>query len=168
MHNILPWRYIGALSIAFVLVVGLLLVGFSSLAGHYLRLRNPSRRIALLDELAKSVGGGSAERLSLERKRLVGFFHPYWYVGVSQCWLRSCSFIDKFVSNAAGGGERVLWCAISYLQENEPDVIAIVYTGDVDASKEQIVSKVHVCPCAHEPLNGHEPLIPLLHRSALV
>lgn len=111
MHNLLPWRYIGALSIAFILVAGLLLAGFTLLAGHYLRLRNPSRRMTLLDELAKSVGGGSAERLSLERKKLVGFFHPYWYVrrfqksvGSSGAHLSSnLSAMPEVVENACCG-----------------------------------------------------------------
>ncbi|KAF8333595.1 uncharacterized protein EI90DRAFT_3052511 [Cantharellus anzutake] len=122
MHNLLPWRNIFLLFAILILLVGLLLAGFFLLARHYLRLTNPSRRRALLDDLAKSVGGGSAERLSLERKKLVGFFHPY--------------------CNAGGGGERVLWCAVSYMQENESDVISVVYTGDVDATKEEIITKV--------------------------
>ncbi|KAI0727902.1 mannosyltransferase [Fomitopsis betulina] len=56
------------------------------------------------------------------RKRFVGFFHPY--------------------CNAGGGGERVLWTAIAMLQRDEPDIISVVYSGDVDATKEQILEKV--------------------------
>ncbi|KAF9265198.1 mannosyltransferase [Marasmius fiardii PR-910] len=55
-------------------------------------------------------------------KRLVGFFHPY--------------------CNAGGEAERVLWTAVAALQRNEPEVISVVYTGDVDASKEEIIDKV--------------------------
>ncbi|EKM49810.1 glycosyltransferase family 4 protein [Phanerochaete carnosa HHB-10118-sp] len=55
-------------------------------------------------------------------KRVVGFFHPY--------------------CNAGGGGERVLWTAIASMQRTEPDVISIVYSGDIDASKREIIQKV--------------------------
>ncbi|GJJ71297.1 alpha-1,2-mannosyltransferase [Entomortierella parvispora] len=53
---------------------------------------------------------------------IAGFFHPY--------------------CNAGGGGERVLWTAIRDIQESYPGVISIVYTGDTDANKEQILEKV--------------------------
>ncbi|KAI0036259.1 mannosyltransferase [Vararia minispora EC-137] len=59
---------------------------------------------------------------SVSGKKFVGFFHPY--------------------CNAGGGGERVLWTAIAFMQRTQPDVISVVYSGDVDASKEQIVEKV--------------------------
>ncbi|GLB38552.1 putative ALG11 mannosyltransferase N-terminus [Lyophyllum shimeji] len=54
--------------------------------------------------------------------RLVGFFHPY--------------------CNAGGGGERVLWTAIAALQRTETDVVSVVYSGDTDASKSEIIAKV--------------------------
>ena len=47
-------------------------------------------------------------------------------------------------SNAGGGGERVLWAAISAIQRKEPDVISVVYSGDTDATKEKIIDKVKV------------------------
>jgi len=47
-------------------------------------------------------------------------------------------------SNAGGGGERVLWTAIAAVQRTEPDVVSVVYSGDVDASKEEIIAKVKV------------------------
>lgn len=50
----------------------------------------------------------------------------------------------KSSSNAGGGGERVLWTAIAALQRTDPDVLSVVYSGDIDASKEQIISKVMV------------------------
>ncbi|TFY51958.1 hypothetical protein EVG20_g10766 [Dentipellis fragilis] len=56
------------------------------------------------------------------KKKIVGFFHPY--------------------CNAGGGGERVLWAAVSFIQRTEPDVISVVYSGDKDATKEQIIAKV--------------------------
>ncbi|KAI9513544.1 mannosyltransferase [Russula earlei] len=54
-------------------------------------------------------------------KTFIGFFHPY--------------------CNAGGGGERVLWTAIAYMQRTRPDVVCVVYSGDTDASKEQIIAK---------------------------
>ncbi|KAI9438301.1 mannosyltransferase [Lactarius indigo] len=56
------------------------------------------------------------------RKKFIGFFHPY--------------------CNAGGGGERVLWTAVALMQRTEPDVISVVYSGDTDATKEQIIAKV--------------------------
>lgn len=50
----------------------------------------------------------------------VGFFHPY--------------------CNAGGGGERVLWCAIRALQNKYPNVRCVVYTGDCDATEEEILA----------------------------
>lgn len=38
----------------------------------------------------------------------------------------------------------MLWAAIDYLQRTEPNVVSVVYTGDLDASKEQIIAKVEV------------------------
>nr|XP_039254200.1 GDP-Man:Man(3)GlcNAc(2)-PP-Dol alpha-1,2-mannosyltransferase-like [Styela clava] len=53
-------------------------------------------------------------------KITIGFFHPY--------------------CNAGGGGERVLWCAVRALQIKYPDIRCIIYTGDYDASPEDILS----------------------------
>ena len=47
-------------------------------------------------------------------------------------------------SNSGGGGERVLWTAIALMQRTEPDVISVVYSGDTDANKEQIIAKAKV------------------------
>jgi hypothetical protein len=47
-------------------------------------------------------------------------------------------------SNAGGGGERVLWTAVALMQRTEPEVISVVYTGDTDATKEEIIAKVEV------------------------
>ena len=43
-------------------------------------------------------------------KKVVGVFHPY--------------------SNAGGGGERVLWCAVRAIQSQYPDYHIAIYTGD--------------------------------------
>ncbi|KAJ7070666.1 mannosyltransferase [Mycena amicta] len=59
--------------------------------------------------------------LPLNTKTLA-FFHPY--------------------CNAGGGGERVLWTAIAYTQRTRPDVLCVVYTGDITATKTSILDKV--------------------------
>lgn len=50
----------------------------------------------------------------------------------------------NFPSNAGGGGERVLWTAVANIQREHKDIICVVYSGDGDASKEEIVEKVKV------------------------
>jgi alpha-1,2-mannosyltransferase len=45
-------------------------------------------------------------------------------------------------SNAGGGGERVLWTAIAHVQRTQPDLICVVYSGDIDADKAAILEKV--------------------------
>lgn len=55
------------------------------------------------------------------RKRAVGFFHPY--------------------TNDGGGGERVLWCAVKAFQEESPDLDCVVYTGDHDASRQSLMGR---------------------------
>lgn len=57
-----------------------------------------------------------------DKQLFVGFFHPY--------------------CNAGGGGERVLWTAIKALQMKYSHVECIVYTGDTDATSEEILSQV--------------------------
>ncbi|KAF9523410.1 mannosyltransferase [Crepidotus variabilis] len=57
-----------------------------------------------------------------ETKRSVGFWHPY--------------------CNAGGGGERVLWTAIAAMQRTDPDIVSVVYSGDMNVTKEEILLKV--------------------------
>ncbi|KAK9297536.1 hypothetical protein QLX08_008773 [Tetragonisca angustula] len=52
---------------------------------------------------------------------VVAFFHPY--------------------CNSGGGGERVLWAAVSAIQNKYPNVHIAIYTGDLDAHPEQILNK---------------------------
>ncbi|KAI0365333.1 mannosyltransferase [Pilatotrama ljubarskyi] len=78
-----------------------------------LRRRNRQQRAKLFSTLGVE---------DARSKRIIGFFHPY--------------------CNAGGGGERVLWAAISALQRKEPNVTSVVYSGDVDATKENIIDKV--------------------------
>ncbi|KAF2864057.1 glycosyltransferase family 4 protein [Piedraia hortae CBS 480.64] len=51
---------------------------------------------------------------------VIGFFHPF--------------------CNAGGGGERVLFAAILATQRKYPRALCVIYTGDHDASKEQILA----------------------------
>lgn len=55
-------------------------------------------------------------------KLKVGIFHPY--------------------CNAGGGGEKVLWVALCALQERYPDAEFYIYTGDIEATPVEILSKV--------------------------
>lgn len=84
---------------------------------------NLDRRAALLAQL-------NINEKATKRK-LIGFFHPY--------------------CNAGGGGERVLWTAIAYLQRTEPETVMIVYTGDLEEGKViekgKIIASVQVSPC---------------------
>ncbi|KAF8357489.1 algn-11, partial [Pristionchus pacificus] len=59
--------------------------------------------------------------LSYRRRKpnTIAFFHPY--------------------CNAGGGGERVLWCAIRSMQARFPKLKYVIFSGDRDASKEQIL-----------------------------
>ncbi|KAM1054103.1 hypothetical protein ACFX13_001553 [Malus domestica] len=55
------------------------------------------------------------------RKRAVAFFHPY--------------------TNDGGGGERVLWCAVKAIQDENPSLDCLVYTGDHDASPHSLTAR---------------------------
>jgi hypothetical protein len=67
------------LSLAFLTLFPLAAVQGSLLfAGLYLRWRSRRSRVLLLNSLADS----PEEQLASERKIIVGFFHPYWYVQI--------------------------------------------------------------------------------------
>ncbi|KAG0302236.1 asparagine-linked glycosylation protein [Dissophora globulifera] len=70
----------------------------------------------------KSGKEGEEEKKNDEPYLIAGFFHPY--------------------CNAGGGGERVLWTAIRDIQEKYPHVISVVYTGDKDVTKDDILERV--------------------------
>jgi len=65
--------------------------------------------------------GDKADR---DWKGIVGFFHPF--------------------CNAGGGGERVLWAAIRATQQRWPEAVCVVYTGDHNVDKDQIIERVQV------------------------
>ncbi|EGN97922.1 glycosyltransferase family 4 protein [Serpula lacrymans var. lacrymans S7.3] len=107
-------------SISFLFLTALL--EFACLAGlviyvRHLRSRSLAARKHVLLQLGYSGSGSASKNL-----RFVGFFHPY--------------------CNTGGGGERVLWTAIAAIQRTDPSIISVVYTGDVDATKDQIIHKV--------------------------
>lgn len=60
--------------------------------------------------------------LRQHKRFLYGFFHPY--------------------CNAGGGGEKVLWKAVESTLSRNTGNIAVIYTGDVDATQEQILDSV--------------------------
>lgn len=134
--------------------VGVLFLGLGRL-----RSRNLKRRRQLFDEMGieeNEVIPGTDKRAptSVGFKTLVGFFHPYCHSG--------------------GGGERVLWSAIAYLQRTRPDVVSMVYTGDSpDASKEEIIGKVHVgreqvcADCRNASRSDWIPLLSILSHFRL-
>ena len=47
-------------------------------------------------------------------------------------------------SNAGGGGERVLWAAIACMQREQPELVCVIYTGDVGVKKQDMVNKAKV------------------------
>ncbi|KAG0259428.1 asparagine-linked glycosylation protein [Mortierella polycephala] len=77
-------------------------------------------------EAAKEAGTSASAGIEQAKEDapyiIAGFFHPY--------------------CNAGGGGERVLWTAIRDIQKKYPHVISVVYTGDTDVNKEQILDRV--------------------------
>ncbi|KAF4125881.1 alpha-1,2-mannosyltransferase [Geosmithia morbida] len=72
---------------------------------------------------------------------IVGFFHPF--------------------CNAGGGGERVLWAAIRATQDRWPNAKCVVYTGDHDVTKDQILSLVK----SRFNIELHAPNITFLYLS---
>ncbi|CCJ30749.1 unnamed protein product [Pneumocystis jirovecii] len=56
-----------------------------------------------------------------QRPVIIGFFHPY--------------------CNGGGGGERVLWTAIKAIQSKYAHVICVIYTGDINSGKNDILIK---------------------------
>lgn len=55
--------------------------------------------------------------------------------------------VADFFSNAGGGGERVLWAAIRATQKRWPNAKCIVYTGDHDVDKSEILARVKARYC---------------------
>ncbi|RCI07140.1 asparagine-linked glycosylation protein [Rhizopus stolonifer] len=96
-----------------VALVGLWLAFFT--LKYFIKSTMTKNRTKIIEQL-----GPMAVRI--EKPLFLGFFHPY--------------------CNAGGGGERVLWTAIRDVQKEFNDIICVVYTGDLDATKEQILAKI--------------------------
>ena len=69
---------------------------------------------------AKSLEG-DARNKNCKKPITIAFFHPY--------------------CNAGGGGERVLWCAIRALHRRYDFVKCVVFTGDVNCTRHEIIKK---------------------------
>jgi alpha-1,2-mannosyltransferase len=74
------------------------------------------------EEWEKVPGDKTPVQADKSFKGVIGFFHPF--------------------CNAGGGGERVLFAAILATQQRYPNSLCVVYTGDHDASKDQIIANV--------------------------
>ncbi|BEJ12922.1 hypothetical protein CspHIS471_0300960 [Cutaneotrichosporon sp. HIS471] len=124
-HFGVNWYFVGSC----VPILALLVVAGAAFVLSNVRSRNDEKRAAALEKLGiKEQGvipGTSKEPPTMAKKRLVvGFWHPY--------------------CNAGGGGERVLWTAIAWLQRVHPKVVVVVYSGDYPtASKDEIIAKVN-------------------------
>ncbi|PHH55807.1 GDP-Man:Man(3)GlcNAc(2)-PP-Dol alpha-1,2-mannosyltransferase [Ceratocystis fimbriata CBS 114723] len=138
---------IGAYNMFLVLFV-LRAIGASF--GWYLRTKTAGRRASILSSVAEpevlsegsNVGGSkNTTASSLGRGKIIGFFHPF--------------------CNAGGGGERVLWAAIRATQTRWPKARIVVYTGDLNVSKSNILSRVK-----HQfNIDLHSPTITFLYLS---
>ncbi|CAI6097104.1 unnamed protein product [Clonostachys chloroleuca] len=95
-------------------------------------------------DVAKEKGTGASKGASERQNEwdgIVGFFHPF--------------------CNAGGGGERVLWAAIRATQNHYPKAKCVVYTGDHEVNKEQILSRVK----SRFNINLHAPTVQFLYLS---
>ena len=52
----------------------------------------------------------------------------------------------------------MLWTAVALMQRTETDVISVIYSGDTDASKEEIIAKAKVRPLVFPVPPLHCPL----------
>lgn len=146
MLGILSLRVVLPLLLLSPWLLSLLARSLGAAVGWFILKRTHSRRQTLLQlELGKSkrdssssedgewekVGGQTAgtapngDKADRDWKGIVGFFHPF--------------------CNAGGGGERVLWAAIRATQLRWPEAVCVVYTGDHDVNKDQIIKRVQVC-----------------------
>lgn len=143
-------RYFGAswwFVVSLIPMAGLLAAGGAALILTQARTRNETNRARILAKLGVQEAGvipgtDKAPPTVGTPRTVVGFWHPFWQV-------RPGVVADG--SNAGGGGERVLWTAVAWLQREDPNVISLVYSGDYPtASKEEILAKVKVSVSLHE------------------
>eukprot|EP00911_Craspedida_sp_UC1_P000013 UC1_evm1s10 len=110
-QELLPWLLALSLNVLWMGIASVIVLLL--LARAYIRWRGTH------SVLAREIRRGGAGH-GHDHRLVLGFFHPY--------------------CNAGGGGERVLWCAVNAVHEAYPNVHCVVYTGDVDASKEAILA----------------------------
>lgn len=105
----------GGLETAFVLLTIFIIFSlvftlqFFSTHARQTRKRNRIVRSKLFKRLG--LNQQSTDQSSPLRKTVFGFFHPY--------------------CNAGGGGERVLWQAIEFHLRQDPNIVIVIYSGDV-------------------------------------
>ncbi|KAJ3472190.1 hypothetical protein NLG97_g11205 [Lecanicillium saksenae] len=92
-------------------------------------LQQPGSKSSSGDEWEKVPSAEDAVTDKLQGKTkdwdgIIGFFHPF--------------------CNAGGGGERVLWAAIRATQLRWPKAKCVVYTGDHEVTKADIIARVKV------------------------
>lgn len=75
---------------------------------------------------------------------IVGFLHPFWWVLFVKATTDIYWADYVGISNAGGGGERVLWAAIRATQKRWPKATCVVYTGDHDVDKAAMLERVEV------------------------
>lgn len=84
--------------------------------------------------------------MDLQQQILIS--HYFWasFILTGTCAYLQVTILltNQCYSNAGGGGERVLWTALRDVQRDFSNVICVVYTGDIEATKEQIINKVKV------------------------
>ncbi|CAN8103357.1 unnamed protein product [Discula destructiva] len=117
--------------------------------GGYLRRKTEGRHGQVLKcieedeqsyaEKHKAKSGGSGDSKKENWSGIVGIFHPF--------------------CNAGGGGERVLWVAIRAIQAQYPKARIVVYTGDHEVNKEQILARVQ----NRFNIDLHEPTIQFMY-----
>ncbi|KAL1406231.1 asparagine-linked glycosylation protein [Vanrija albida] len=118
------WLFIASL----VPIAGLLAFAGAAVLLSKAQTGNAAKRAAILGQIGVVehgvIPGTTTQPPRMAKKRtVVGFWHPF--------------------CNSGGGGERVLWTAIAWLQRAHPDVISLVYSGDYpEASKEDILQRV--------------------------
>ncbi|KAH6695803.1 alpha-1,2-mannosyltransferase alg-11 [Plectosphaerella plurivora] len=133
--------FVAGVPIVLYIVLPILLRSIGNVAGTYLRKKTEGRRIQLLDLMVvdeKAFAKG--KELSKEKQsdksldKDEGEFSPKDWSGI-------VAFFHPFC-NAGGGGERVLWAAIRATQKRYPKALCIVYTGDHEVNKQQILARV--------------------------
>ena len=45
-----------------------------------------------------------------------------------------------------------MWTAIAHIQRTKPNIVSVVYSGDTDATKKEILGKVKVLVCLDTPM----------------